>query len=197
MGVVVGIQARLSSTRLKKKVLADVCGKTMLQRVLESCWGPYQTIVLTSTDPTDDGLEMWLEDQGVAYRRGSLDNVLSRYCDLARELQPTTLVRVCADAPFLERRWIYRAVDEVEDKKTPCFIPGALHAGSPEHWFDCEDHCDDEDKEHAGHYWFEMYGKVLHGLVPDGYRTVNTQEDLEWARAEWTRRRRSIEQGRR
>lgn len=169
----------------------------MLQRVLEACWGPFQTVVLTSTDPTDDGLELWLEDQRVQYRRGSLENVLSRYTDLARELRPDVLVRVCADAPFLEKRWIMRAIDEVDDKKTPVFIPGALHAGSVQHWIECEEECDEEDKEHAGHYWFETHGKVISHLVPEDYFTVNTQADLERARLEWARRRRSINEGHR
>jgi GTP:adenosylcobinamide-phosphate guanylyltransferase len=193
LAVIIGIQARLSSTRLPRKVLLDLCGKTMLQRVLECCWGPFERIVLTSTDPSDDGLEMWLKDQGVAYRRGSLDNVLSRYTDLVQELHPSVLVRVCADAPFLEKRWIFRAVDEVEDKKHPCFIPGALHAGSSEHWMDCEEECYEGDKEHAGYSWFQDKGKVLHGLVPEGYFTVNTAEDLERARGEYARRKQLVE----
>lgn len=195
MSVICGIQARLSSTRLPGKVLMDILGKTMLQRVMEACWGPWETYVLTSTDYTDDKLAVWLEDQGVKHRRGSLENVLSRYVKLANEKQPEVLVRVCADAPMLERRWVDRAIDEVLDKRQPVFIPGALHAGACEHWFECAEKCSEEDLEHAGAYWFEAHGRTLRGLVPADYFTVNTAEDLERARAEWAKRRKAVEMG--
>ena len=34
---IIAIPARLESSRLPNKVLADICGKTMIERVLESC----------------------------------------------------------------------------------------------------------------------------------------------------------------
>ena len=33
----VAVPARLQSSRLPNKVLADICGKSMIQRVLERC----------------------------------------------------------------------------------------------------------------------------------------------------------------
>lgn len=188
MAVIVAVQARMSSTRLPGKALMDIAGKTMLERVLAACSGPWDTMVLTSTDPTDDMLAVWMDDQAVRYRRGSLTNVLSRYTEVAIGMQPDVLVRVCADAPFLEKRWVDRAIDEVLDKRQPVFIPGALHAGSSEHWFTCGCDCSEADLEHAGAYWFEAHGRHIHGLVPADYRTVNTKEDMEWARDEWIRR---------
>ena len=37
MRIVVAVPARLESSRLPRKVLADIGGKPMLQRVLEQC----------------------------------------------------------------------------------------------------------------------------------------------------------------
>jgi spore coat polysaccharide biosynthesis protein SpsF (cytidylyltransferase family) len=51
------VQARMSSRRLPGKSLRSLCGKPMLQYVLESLAHVAQldeTIVATSTDPSDD-----------------------------------------------------------------------------------------------------------------------------------------------
>lgn len=180
MSVLVAIQARMSSTRLPGKVLADLGGKPMLQRVWEACSG-FQRVVLTSKDPTDDPLVHWLVGMGYPYRRGSLADVLSRYAAVAREKNPNVLVRVCGDAPFLERRWIWKAVDAVEKFDEPVFVPQALHAGTTEHWLRCAEETDDDDREHAGAFWFELHGRKLE-LVPDSYLMVNTHEELLEAR---------------
>lgn len=182
MSVAVGIQARVSSTRLPGKVLMDLGGKPMIERVWDACWGPFDRVILTSKDPTDDDFCRCMKAHNIAHRRGSLANVLSRYTALAKEKRPDVLVRVCGDAPFLDRRWIFKAVDLAE--AGPVFVPGALHAGRVEDWLDCEEQCDEEDKEHAGAYWFEDRGVIL-DLVPKDYRSINTMEDMIWARQQW------------
>jgi spore coat polysaccharide biosynthesis protein SpsF (cytidylyltransferase family) len=184
MGVVVAIQARMSSSRLPGKVLMDLGGAPMLSRVWDACGSQFERIVMTSRDTSDDHLAAWMGGMLYSYRRGSLPDVLSRYVALARERNPSVLVRVCGDAPFIDKRWIWKAVEECERSDEPVFVPGALHCGSTEDWLRCLDETDEEDKEHAGAAWFEIYGRTLK-LVPDGYRTINTKEDLEWARKEW------------
>jgi len=174
---VVALQARLGSTRLPGKVLRDVAGKPLLERVLEAVAGPWRVVVLTSWEPEDDRLARWLDARGQEYRRGPLEDVLARYADLARELKPSTLVRVCGDAPLLDARWVDLAIDA----PWPVFVPKALHAGSWEVWGQADQSLEPEDWKHAGYYWFEKHARHIH-LVPEDYFMVNTQEDLERAR---------------
>lgn len=184
MSVLVGIQARMSSERLPGKVMMDLHGKPMIQRVYEACWMPAERIVLTSKDKSDDPLVHWLLGMAIDHRRGSLDDVLSRYVAVAREKNPDVLVRVCGDAPFLEKRWIWRAVEHCEKHDEPVFVPGALHCGTPEHWIRCSEATprNDPDREHAGAAWFEIYGRTIECVPHDTYMTVNTKEELEEAR---------------
>lgn len=176
MNVVVAIQARLGSSRLPGKVLMDLGGLPMLRRVWDACQGPWRRVVLTSATAADNPLAQWLEEQRMEYRRGSLEDTLSRYATLASELKPDCLVRVCGDAPFIDARWISHAVSLVR-----AFVPRALHCGSTEDWMEADRSLEPPDWLHAGYYWFEAHAKHLN-LVPESYQMVNTQEDLEDAR---------------
>ena len=76
------LQARMSSTRLPGKVLADVAGAPMILRQIERlrrCRRIDRIAVATSTDPTDDGLAAMLVLHDIPVHRGPLDDVLARY----------------------------------------------------------------------------------------------------------------------
>lgn len=177
MKIIIGIQARLGSSRLPKKVLADLGGKPMLRRVWDACEGPWRRMVLTTIKREDDELCEWMKSEGMEYRRGSEPDVLSRYAQVANSEKPHCLVRVCGDAPFLQADWIKAAV--AEDQMV--FVPQALHAGSWIAWEEANRYAMPCDWEHAGYHWFEEKAKRL-DLVPPDYFSVNTPEDLERAR---------------
>lgn len=106
---VAGIQARMGSTRFPGKVLADLNGRPMIERVFERTRAASlvnQVFVLTSSDVSDDPLVRHLERRGIPYRRGSLADVRSRYVALMDELDPRFVVRVCGDCPFVEPEFI-------------------------------------------------------------------------------------------
>lgn len=108
-GCVAGIQARMSSTRFPGKVLADLCGKPLIQRVYERTRAATlvdEVFVLTSVDPSDDVLAAELDARGIPFRRGSLADVRSRYLDLAHETRAQHLVRVTGDCPFVASEFI-------------------------------------------------------------------------------------------
>ncbi len=109
MTAVLGIQARASSTRLPGKVLADLAGEPLILRVVErarACAEVDSVFVLTSTEASDDPLAELLADRDVPFRRGSLSDVLSRYLELADELEPDYVVRVTGDCPLIEPGFI-------------------------------------------------------------------------------------------
>lgn len=103
-GCVAGIQARTSSTRLPGKVLADLGGKPLIQRVYERTRAAElldEVFVLTSSDPSDDALAAVLAERDIPFRRGSLGDVRSRYLELAEVSGAQYLVRVTGDCPFV------------------------------------------------------------------------------------------------
>jgi GTP:adenosylcobinamide-phosphate guanylyltransferase len=178
--VIVAIQARMNSSRLPGKVMADIGGKPMIRRVWEACDGPWERKILTTLKRSDDVLCNYLDSQNMSYRRGSEEDVLSRYAEVAIMQKPTCLVRICGDAPFMRAEWIKAAVEADE----AVFVPNALHAAAWHVWGMCHRYAAPTDWEHAGSAWFEQNAMRME-LVPDGYRMVNTQEDLDYAREQF------------
>jgi len=94
------IQARLASSRLPKKVLADINGKTMIQRVADqvrSIHGVNYGVVAT---PSKDNIPV--EGLEVVSTNSKPDDVLGRFYDVAqRHPDADTIVRVSGDCPLL------------------------------------------------------------------------------------------------
>ncbi len=105
MTTVAIIQARMRSTRLPGKVLADLGGKPVLQWVADAARaipGVDATIVATSTGADDDAVAAWGARSGVPIFRGDEDDVLGRFAGAARLGNADLVVRVTADCPFLD-----------------------------------------------------------------------------------------------
>lgn len=93
------IQARLGSARLPRKVLADIQGKTMLERVVQRAQQIGYPVCVAVCDPE---LALYCAEHGWPYVEGSEEDVLGRYLEAARVLDADHVVRVTADCPFLD-----------------------------------------------------------------------------------------------
>ena len=105
MSVVAVIQARLGSTRLPGKVLADLAGAPLLQRVIERVRRARrvdQVVVATTVRPEDAAVAALAEALGMRCTRGSETDVLARYLDAARQWPAERIVRITADCPLLD-----------------------------------------------------------------------------------------------
>jgi spore coat polysaccharide biosynthesis protein SpsF len=105
VNVVAIIQARMSSTRLPGKVLMPLAGKPVLDHVvsrIERCKTIHKVVVATSVDASDDAIESWCRERGVACHRGSLHDVLDRYHQAATAHQADAIVRITADCPAID-----------------------------------------------------------------------------------------------
>jgi spore coat polysaccharide biosynthesis protein SpsF len=103
------LQARMSSTRLPGKVMADLNGKPMILRQINRITQAQRVsklVVATSTDPSDDVLEDFLVSEGIEVFRGELKNVFSRFFELILKYQPQNIVRLTADCPLVMPRLI-------------------------------------------------------------------------------------------
>jgi spore coat polysaccharide biosynthesis protein SpsF len=92
----------MGSQRLPGKVMADICGKPMIDRVLDRVRAAKyvsRIILATTTSPGDDVLVEHVGDSVEVYR-GSEDDVLSRFY-WAAQLHPDSdaIVRITADDP--------------------------------------------------------------------------------------------------
>jgi spore coat polysaccharide biosynthesis protein SpsF len=112
--VVAIIQGRMSSLRLPGKILADIAGQPMLQRVFirtSRAAAVTETIFATTTDSSDDPVAEYCDFSGIPFRRGHLYDVLDRYYQAARHAQAEVVVRVTADCPVIDPDLIDQAVN--------------------------------------------------------------------------------------
>lgn len=113
MKVVAIIQARMASTRLPGKVLANVCGKPMLYYVVSRVQQAHTldlVVIATSDHSEDDVIERFCETIHVDCFRGSLDDVLDRYYRAAERFEADAIVRLTADCPLLDPMVIDKVV---------------------------------------------------------------------------------------
>lgn len=98
------IQARMGSARLPGKVLMDLCGETILSRVVrraQAIAGVDIVLVAVPDGSGDDILAAAAEALGVGVSRGPEADVLERFVRAAKALKLTRIVRVTCDNPFL------------------------------------------------------------------------------------------------
>lgn len=103
MKVVTIIQARTTSSRLPNKVIMDIYGKSLLERVIDQAEKIKHTDeiwVATSDHESDDPIEILCERMGTKCHRGSLEDVRSRFYDIALNQKADLIVRITADNPF-------------------------------------------------------------------------------------------------
>ncbi len=107
------VQARFGSVRLPGKVLADLGGKPMLERVLERVAAATRValvVLATTADPEDTPLAALGEALGARVFRGSADDVLDRYHRAATAHGIDVIVRVTGDCPLVDPALIDRTV---------------------------------------------------------------------------------------
>ncbi len=98
------VQARLGSTRLPGKVLADLGGRPILGRVVDRLRlaRAFAFVgVATTTDAGDDAVAAWCAQENVPCFRGPVDDVLHRYVAAAQAWRIDPIVRITADCPFV------------------------------------------------------------------------------------------------
>jgi spore coat polysaccharide biosynthesis protein SpsF len=99
------IQARIGSTRLPGKVLRDLCGTTVLNRVVDRVRRftlVDDVLVATSDRSADDSIVNECRRIDVAWFRGSEEDVLERFTGAAQSADASVCVRLTADCPLLD-----------------------------------------------------------------------------------------------
>jgi glutamate-1-semialdehyde 2,1-aminomutase len=121
MKVVAVVQARMTSSRLPGKVLADIEGKPMLEILLNrlSCAKHIDEIVVaTSTLESDDPISDLSFSLGIRVHRGSIDDVRSRYIGTAIETNADVIVRITGDCPLTDPKIVDSAIEKFKSTKS-------------------------------------------------------------------------------
>jgi len=107
------IQARLSSKRLKNKVMKLIYGKPLIWYVLQSVKKSKKIkkiIVSTSKNKSDDKLAIYLKKNNVDFFRGSLKNVAKRLVETAKTYKANQFMRISGDSPFIDHDIINKSI---------------------------------------------------------------------------------------
>ncbi|MBU4461499.1 glycosyltransferase family protein [Patescibacteria group bacterium] len=107
------IEARIGSTRLPGKVLMPICGKPMLQHIIERLRFSklINQIILAIPDTKEnDILEEFALRNSIGCYRGSENEVLARIYLAAKENNCDVIVRITADNPLIDPEIIDLAI---------------------------------------------------------------------------------------
>lgn len=116
MKYLVLIQARCGSTRLPNKVMKDICGKPDLQWVIERVKRSKkidEVMVITSIEKNNLSLIELCAKLGVRVFVGSENDVLDRYYQCAKLLHPDYVIRITADCPLFDWRYLDMAIEQM------------------------------------------------------------------------------------
>lgn len=131
------IQARMNSTRLPGKVLMNIDEKfpalfyTVEQlknsKLLE------KIVIATSSNQEDNDIEKFCRKYNIKCFRGSLENVLDRYYQCAKEFGITTIVRIPADKPLIDPEIVDEVIQKFKENSFDCvtnFQPSTIPSGT-------------------------------------------------------------------
>jgi len=108
------IQARMGSTRLPKKVIKKIEGKTVLEHVILRLKKvkKVSSIILATTDKKeDDVLERIAKNCKIEVYRGSENDVLDRFYQAAKLFNINHIVRITADCPLVDPKIVEKVID--------------------------------------------------------------------------------------
>ena len=194
--------ARMDSVRLAGKVLADLCGRPLLGRVLDRVHqvsAEVPVVVATSNRGVDDPVAAFAEEDGVRLFRGDCDDVAGRALACCGAYGIERFVRVSGDSPFIPPELIERVgaamPEEGADLVTNVF-PRTWPAGASVELVSCDalrrahTNMTREEREHvtAAFYARPQDWRIVNVDAPEGKfeavrLTVDNAQELDVARA--------------
>lgn len=207
--IVAIIQGRMTSSRLPGKILADIAGQPMLQRVFirtSRAATVTETIFATTTDPSDDPVIDYCDFSGIPFTRGSLYDVLDRYYQAAKQAKADYVVRITADCPVIDPALIDDVVNTLLEGEYDFVcnrLPPPWHRTYPigldveactfkaleQAWKKAEE---PQHREHAMPYFYEgvelsaANRQLSEGVSPRGFRIALLNHTTDFGDYRWT-----------
>ena len=130
------IQARMGSSRLPGKVLVDITGKSMLQRVIErvAAAPSVDAIVVATTNTREDDIlaEYMKNEVNCDVFRGPVNDVLARFYECAKLHRAELVVRVTADDPLKDSQIIEKAISIMRRNPNLDYCSNTIEPSYPE-----------------------------------------------------------------
>ncbi|MCH9813713.1 MAG: glycosyltransferase family protein [Epsilonproteobacteria bacterium] len=134
LNLLIIIQARMTSTRLPKKVLLPLCGKTVLEVMIERLGDLKENIIIATTnDGSEAEIVTLCQKLGVKYYRGDTENVLSRYYEAAMIQgvdEVDTIVRLTSDCPLIDKAVVEKTIALFYDGEYD-YVSNTMHRTFP------------------------------------------------------------------
>ena len=118
MRKVIIVQARLSSSRLPEKVLAEISGKTVIAHIVDRLNAAKladEVCVAIPAEENENPLADALEPLDASVVRGSANDVLGRYIQAAYATKADIIVRATGDNPLVSHEEIDRQLKALTD----------------------------------------------------------------------------------
>ena len=193
--VIAVVQARLGSSRLPGKVLAEIAGRPMLAHVLERVRAiPGIDSVVLTTPAADLGpISTTVSLHGLSWHEHVPPDVLSGFWGAAKALQADVIVRITGDCPLLDPVLCRAVLERI--------IAGAAYATNAidsSFGLDCQaftrellqsayERASGQDREHVCPWMKAEQNLIAYKPLPaeltDVHWAVDTQEDLDRVQA--------------
>jgi spore coat polysaccharide biosynthesis protein SpsF len=111
------ITARLKSSRLPLKIIKDLNGKTVIERLVDRAKeikGISEIVICTSTNPQDRLLVDIAKENSIYYFNGDEEDVLKRLLDAAKFFDLDYFLGITADNPLITIHCSNLIVDEIK-----------------------------------------------------------------------------------
>lgn len=112
------IQARCGSSRLPNKIMKEISGKPEIQWVIERVQRSRlveEVMVITSIEKNNLPLVEFCSKNNVRVYIGSENDVLERYYQAAKLIKPEYVIRITADCPVFDWRYLDMAIKSMND----------------------------------------------------------------------------------
>lgn len=195
------LQVRLDSTRLPRKALALLGGRTVTERCFDALDAVRaETRILVTEPGSADELAPLAQAAGWQLFVGSKDNVLDRFVQAARNCGADTVVRATGDNPLVSAALAHRLLDlhRARSADYSGFLGAPVGTGVEilrvaaleRAWASSPD---DYEREHVSPHLYRHPDRfvinqpeVIEPLrLPDARVTLDTAEDLAYLRTLW------------
>jgi spore coat polysaccharide biosynthesis protein SpsF len=182
------IQARMSSTRCPGKMMADIGGRPMLQRVVDRFQGRLglETIVVTSEETSDDLLSTFCRESKISCFRGPLDDVVARYLLAGEAFGVEHVIRICGDSPWIDNGVVQALLEVGKNESADVFSnvsPRSFPKGQSVESFsldllrDYHGVMDTQDLEHVTRYFYRH---------PEQFSIFNMKSERDYSHLDMT-----------
>ena len=134
--IILLIQARMGSSRLPKKIMAEILGKPLIWHMvkrLRKIPSVSEVIISTTKEEDDKPLIKFAKDEGIEIMAGEKNDIIDRIFQTSKMFRPSIVVKVNADCPLVDPKLIEEGIEIfLKSPKKPDLVTNSLEDSFPE-----------------------------------------------------------------